>query len=164
MKPRLLMLVLLLSTGGVLSGGGLSVCDVLRGDPTKLNGSIVSVRGVIEITDEGKWLVDDCSDHLVTQGVVWPNALWLTTDDTDERAMKSLDEMWAKLRRMHANLQRDRVWVTFTGHLRTRGSMDDEVYPGPNGRLVRVGFGHLGAAPAEIIVEKADGLVVEHKK
>ena len=34
----------------------LSVCDLIANDPTKLNGKVIKVRGILGGTDEGIWL------------------------------------------------------------------------------------------------------------
>ena len=53
----------------------LSVCEVLADDPTKLNGQVVSVRGLLEKTQGGLRLRGECKSHLVTSGVTWENVV-----------------------------------------------------------------------------------------
>jgi hypothetical protein len=129
----------------------LSVCDVLADDPTRLNGQVLSVRGMVEATEEGSWLIGTCKTHLVTKGLTWANIIWIYVDHADEDAEHSWGTISTKASQLHADLRRDKIWVTIVGRLETRKSMEDAVYQMPYGPS-KVGFGHLGAAPAEIDV------------
>ena len=68
----------------------LSVCEVLRDDPTRLNGKEIAVRGIMDGSDEGAWLTGTCGVHLRTKGIVWPNALWIEVDESDANALRKL--------------------------------------------------------------------------
>ena len=138
----------------------LSVCDILADDPTKLNGSVIAVRGVLGGTDEGTWLTGECKTHLVTKGLEWANALSVYIPMADENVARSSERMRRKLKRMHADPSEDNVWVTIIGRLETRQSMDDEVVQMPYG-LARAGFGHLSGAAAEINVLSFEDVAVE---
>ncbi len=140
-----------------------SVCDVLADDPTKLSGKVVSVRGLLGVTNEGIWLVGECKTHLVTKGLEWGNDLSVYVPAADDRAARSWEQMSNKLKRLHADLRRDRVWVTIIGRLETRQSMDDEVVQMPYG-LRRAGFGHMGDSPAEINVVSIEDVSVERRR
>jgi len=140
----------------------LSVCDVLAHDPTKLNGRLIKVKGLLGETDEGTWLIGECTTHLVTKGLSWGNDLSIHVDASDENTLRSWESMLAKLRRLHADPGKDRIWLTVVGRLETRASMDDEVVQMPYG-LARAGFGHLGGSPAEINVVSVEDVGVERK-
>lgn len=138
----------------------ISVCDVLV-NPTKFNSQVIAVRGILTGTDEGIWLHGNCKSHLITKGLSWPSDLWVETDPMDLNAMASWTRLDTQLKRMHADIARDKVWVTIVGQLETRKSMNDEVALGPDGHLVHAGFGHMGAAAAAINVRMIEKVVVE---
>jgi hypothetical protein len=140
----------------------LSVCEVLADDPTKLNGKVIAVRGLLVGTDEGAWLVGDCKKHLVTSGYTWGDTLWIYVDVSDESIERSWRKMSDTLIQLHADPQRDRISVTVVGQLETRKSMDDEISQGPNGPRP-MGFGHLNGAPAEINVISVRNLNIGHR-
>ena len=137
----------------------LSVCDVLASDPTRLNGKVIRVRGLLAATDEGTWLIDKCKTHLVTKGLEWGNSLSIYVDASDEAIYRSWAKIGEKLKRLHVQQGRDDVWITVTGQLETRASMDDEVVQMPFG-LAKLGFGHMGGSPAEINVISVDDVTI----
>jgi len=137
------------------------VCDILAEDPARFNGKIVSVRGRLEATQEGTWLTGECKTHLVAKGLTWGNMLWVDVDASDEGVERSWRTISDKLGRLHADIRRDKIRVTIVGRLETRKSMDDAVYQMPYGPS-KVGFGHMGAAPAEIDVISVQDVAVEH--
>jgi hypothetical protein len=138
----------------------LSICEILAGDPTRLNGKILTVRGVLAGTDEGSWLVEDCNTHLVTKGLTWANSFSIYADLSDAHIAASWQRMLERVRRLRVNAERDSVWITVVGRLETRASMDDEVVQMPYG-LSKAGFGHIGEAPAEINVISVKNVVLE---
>jgi hypothetical protein len=140
----------------------LSVCDVLADDPTKLNGKVTKVKGLLGGTDEGTWLTAECTTHLVTKGLAWGNDLSVYIDGSDQKTLRSWEKVGQKLKQLRANLGQDRIWVTIVGRLETRASMDDEVVQMPYG-MARAGFGHMGGTPAEINVISVEDVRVERK-
>jgi hypothetical protein len=140
----------------------LSVCDVLADDPTKLNGKVIKVKGLLGGTDEGTWLTAECTTHLVTKGLAWGNDLSVYIDGSDQKTLRSWEKVGQKLKQLRANLGQDRIWVTIVGRLETRASMDDEVVQMPYG-MARAGFGHMGGSPAEINVISVEDVRVERK-
>jgi hypothetical protein len=153
----------LAATAPARVAAALSVCEVLANDPTKLNGKVISVRGLLGATGEGMWLVGECKTHLVTKSLQWGNDLSVYLPPDDDRATSSWERMSEKLKRLHADLSRDRVWVTILGRLETRRSMEDEVVQMPYG-LRRAGFGHMGDSPAEINVMSIEDVRIEHPR
>ena len=139
----------------------LTVCDVLAVDPTRFNGEVITVKGLLEGTNEGTWLVGECKTHLVTKGLAWGNSLSVSVDNNED-ALSSWEKFGEQLKRLHANRQRDRVWVTINGRLETRASMDDAVVQMPYGPR-RAGFGHMADAPAEIHVISVGDVMVERR-
>ena len=138
----------------------LSVCEVLADDPTRLNGKVVSVRGLLGGTDEGLWLSDECKSHLTTRGVTWGNAIWVPQGAEDEHAERSLLRFSKHLDSLHLQLGRDRIRVTIVGRIETRKSMDEALVQMPYG-LGKFGFGHLSDAPAAIHVMSVRDVTVE---
>jgi|HubBroStandDraft_6_1064221.scaffolds.fasta_scaffold95174_3 hypothetical protein len=139
----------------------LSVCDVVTHDPTRRNGQVVKVRGVLAGTNEGIWLVDECPTHLVTKGLSWGNDLSVHVNAADRSIERSWEAMLERVKQLHESV-RDKVWITILGRVETRASMDDEVVQMPYG-LRRAGFGHLGEAPAEIDVILVEDVSVERR-
>jgi hypothetical protein len=129
----------------------ISVCEVLAGDPSRRNGEVVRVRGLYGGTDEGIWLVGECTTHLVTKGLSWGNDLSIYVDVSDKGIAGSWKQMLHRLKQLHAGPTRDRIWVTIVRRIETKPSMDDEVVQMSYG-LAKAGFGHLGGSPAEINV------------
>ncbi len=140
----------------------LSVCRVLDPDPTKLKGKLIVVRGLLEATDEGVWLVGECGTHLVTKGLVWGNDIAISIDEPDRNALQSWRRLREQMRRLHADAAKDRVWVTIVGRLETRQTMEDAVVQMPYG-LRKAGFGHMGDSPAEIRVVSVQDISVERR-
>lgn len=140
-----------------------SVCEVIMNDPTRLNGRIIKVRGIIGGTDEGIWLVGECKTRLVTKGVTWSNDLSVYVNASDQSIVRSWQKLGAKLDQLHANLRQDKVWVTIIGRLETRASMDEEVQETSHG-WVPLGFGHMNGSPAEINVISVEDVTVERRR
>jgi hypothetical protein len=140
----------------------LTVCDVLVGDPTRLRGRIIKVRGYLSITDHGSWLSADCKKHLVTRGLTWGDHLSLYVDPSDENVMQSWLQVGERARRLHAAWRQDRIWLTIVGRVDTRPTMTDEVVQMQFG-LARAGFGQGGESAAEIDVKSAEDISIEHR-
>ena len=140
----------------------LSLCEVIANDPTKLNGKVIKTSGLFGSTDEGMWLIGECQTHLVTKGLTWANGLSVYVDESDENIARSWEKMGRKLRQLHADSRRDRIWITVVGRLETRASMDDEVVQMPYG-LRKAAFGHLGESPAEINVISVEKVSAERQ-
>ena len=176
MKALSIIAVILLQ-GSVLAGLAepqqetepISVCDVLR-DPVKYNGKMIAVRGFLISTDEGHWLNGDCEEPLITNGYKWKSAIWPESPSSRSALHKVAFEedfeaetaMYAVRNREMKDPRHDRLWVTYIGLLETRQSMDIEVFVRPNGERQPVGFGHLGGAPAQILIKTVKDIVVEH--
>jgi hypothetical protein len=148
----------------------LSVCDILR-DPVQYNGKIIAVRGFLVSTDEGSWLHGECKEPLITNGYKWASMIWPESPTSGfalhkapfEEDVLAQREMWATRDREITD-RRDRLWVTYIGLLETRPTMNLEVFVRPNGQRQPVGFGHLGGAPAQLLVKTVKDVVVEHTK
>ena len=136
------------SAAPALPSRTLSVCEVLADDPTKLNRQVVSVRGLLEKTQEGLRLRGECVSHLVTSGVTWENVISINGRAADEEAESSLRRLAERLT-PPPNLSQDRIWLTIVGRIETQESMEYELIDEIGG-LRKAGYGRKGDSPAEI--------------
>ena len=151
-------------------GNPLTVCELLK-EPLKWDGQVVTVRDHGQGTDEGAWLVGkECPGIFVTNGhVVWPSmiALWTSSlpghlhspdfayDVESERRVSDKAEKLAK------RVPLSCVVSTYTGLFETRRDWAAATATHPNGTSKVRGFGHLDAAPAELLVRSADDIEVD---
>lgn len=147
----------------------LSVCDVLS-SPMKYNGQLVTIRGVSEGTEEGWWIGADktCPNPLVTNSYAWPSIIWVQAVgghehnpkaglQTDQKALSKVDR---DLRLMRIDPKTDRIWLSFTGVLETREFTPKDVGKA-DGQWRASGYGHLGSAPAQLLLKTVGDLHVE---
>ena len=139
----------------------LSVCEVILGDPTRLNGKIIRVAGYLRATDHGMWLGGKCSSQLQTKGLVWVNNISIYVS-SDPRIARSWDSLDKQVKRLHADPESENIKVVIVGRLETRATMEDMVVQMPYG-LSRAGFGHMGDAPARIDFISVDGVSLERE-
>lgn len=149
----------------------LRVCEVLK-DLKAYHGKTVAVVGRYSASDEGRWLGEEtCARKLATGDFVWPNLLWLECCRTPAPMPPSpfvLDG--AVLRRKLALIKRGTklrvykgpgatdwsdTWAVVYGRLETHERL--EVAITPSGKM-GYGFGHLSAAPAQLIYEAGLGI------
>jgi hypothetical protein len=147
------------------TGTALSVCEVLS-RPLAFDGRMVTIRGTEEGTDEGAWLVGrDCPGRLVTEGHVWPSVIALTMPDVPvalrvhsvdfEFDFGSEDRAERRLQLL-APAPKECLAFTYTGLFETRRDWSRAKLVYPNGTWKFAGFGHLGEAPAQILLKSAD--------
>ncbi len=141
----------------------ISVCDVIK-DPLRYNGKMVAVRGYLAQTDEGAWLAeDDCPEPLkAVSGFTYRNLIWLQSAESplalhrvdftlDEKA---LEQVFRQAERLNRG-PKDRLRITYVGLLETWGNIRSCTFIGGDGKEHPGGFGHLGAAPAQLLVKTA---------
>lgn len=145
-----------------------SVCQVLA-EPLKFDGRLIELTGVQEGTDEGAWLAGpECPGVLKTLGYVWPSIIYLQMPDSplclhavdfkyDFRSQKRVDQKYGALHRKFPD--RCIVWK-YTGLLETRADWSAATAVYPNGTRKLVGFGHVDAAPAQLLLKQIDDVVV----
>ena len=143
----------------------LPICDVLK-DPSRYNGKQIAVRGYESGSDEGVYLKGDCAVALETDGIKWPNLIWLvypgssfalhTVDFTLDK--RSLDTAAAKVKAYKGPV---RVWLTYVGLLETREPFSLQVYRDKAGVKRPAGFGNGAAAPAQFVIKTVQDVVVE---
>lgn len=148
-----------------------TVCEVLA-QPLKYDGHVIQIIGRVAGTDEGAWLVgDSCPGVFVSsERQVWPSTIFLTTPSAttlgrtrlhsvdftfDFDSDRKQSQKYKELRRYMAD--RCIQW-TYTGLFETRTDWSKAEVKYPNGTTRVVGFGHLGEAPAQMILKSADNV------
>jgi hypothetical protein len=175
---RLLLLVTL--AGAVLSLGQtqpqrtatpvLNVCDVLS-TPLKYNGHVIVIRGRVDGTDEGAWLLGDhCSGISTTGDYTWRSIIYLAMPTIAaplrvHQVNFSFD--WESRRRAQLKYQKLRksvpvacVEFTYSGLFETREDWPRHKLVYPNGVWKYAGFGHLGEAPGQLLLKSEDDVTV----
>lgn len=150
-----------------------SVCDVV-GDPTRYDGKMVAVHGLVRGTDEGVWLVGEaCPKKLITTwGHVWHPSVWLAKPgdfgithqidfDLDEAAMNRAADT---IKRQIQDPKLDKIWATYIGRIETRPNINSEPVRSADGTLRPAGFGHLNRSPAQLIIQSIADVRVEHPR
>ena len=145
-----------------------TVCDLMR-TPLEYDGRLIQVRGRLSGTDEGEWLFGDgCPGALVTDGHVWPTAIWLTAPDhrgvlhapdfkLDEDSGRRFNRSYKRLRR---RLPEQCIVSTLTGLFETRRDWSQFKRAYPSGTWAFTGFGHLGEAPGQLVIKSEDEVAV----
>jgi hypothetical protein len=140
----------------------LSVCALLK-NSLAMNGKLVTVTGSLRAY-QGWWLYDDqCSSHISVEGHTFENIIAVARPvdpvrindvpfDTDEDSLVAVTNAFGKDSSIHP-----RVSVTFVGLFETRA---DFKLINPVGSPQ--GFGHLGAAPVQLLLKECRGVSVEY--
>lgn len=139
----------------------LSVCDLSR-DFTAYRGKLVAVRGVYYYG-----LRQTCPQTCINGP--WPSFLDLIGTGTTLRSEPPVafvtDELsWAALDKVQRAVERDakrgrrvEIWVTVLGQLRARAHRSPL---GPCDMVANGSYGHLGAFPAQLVVESFSNIEV----
>jgi len=137
----------------------ISVCELLE-NRLKYDGQIVAVRGVVEGSTEGAALIGDhCLRPIVTQGYTWPNAISLSYDlslDSPHtvnftRNFRQIDRIDREARRIKQKYPDVKIAYTYVGLFETRAKLGQAT--NLTGEFVPAGFGHLGACPAQLVIQ-----------
>jgi len=132
------------------------ICDLFQ-DLTAWKGQRIAVRGEVTGTDEGSWLVGRCKGAFYTNGYRWPVSLNYAGPAYYSSSIEPLIRIkepstppkgFAVLRGRQ-NVIRS---ATYIGRLRMRDQYT--VLCRERDDHITFGFGHLGAAAAEIVVEE----------
>jgi hypothetical protein len=140
-------------------GTVIEICDILR-DPVSFNGKEVAIRGVFRDTDEGAWLVGECPVPLSTGGYVWNSHIYLISPRS-KFVLRSVEysedsaafEVLASRLKDRKDPIRDKAIVTVFGKIETREDLEAQVYRDRDGRVRPAGFGHMGGAPAQLVLK-----------
>jgi hypothetical protein len=138
-----------------------TVCEALA-NPLKYDGKMILLEGEIHGTDEGGWLTATaCPTQFMTGGHVWPNFVFLQ-DPTDKHNLHKVDFEYDFGAEKHFLSESDKLekknpgrklrWV-YEGLFETRTDWDSALVTDRSGGKRYVGFGHLGEAPAQLIVK-----------
>src|ERR1700722_7071133 len=146
----------------------LTVCDVLS-KSLDYDGKLITIRGTMAGADEGAWLTGkDCPGALVTFTYTWPSVIWLEIPNSDRTYLHPVDFQYvfeSELRQDNAyrglgpRVDPDCFAWTYTGLFETRKDWSKAYVTYPNGTSKFLGFGHLGEAPAQLILKSVDGFV-----
>jgi hypothetical protein len=148
----------------------LSVCDLIV-RRTELSGRMVTVRGAVAVGGHGVWLAAsrDCAYKLMTRGVVWPNIVYLTYPDNQSRNPSDHAGFKVDWRAVHRadneavkggyDPKANHEVATYTGLFETYQDLDNRVTPNIPG-AVRLGFGPLLGAPAELLIKSVKDVVI----
>lgn len=119
----------------------LSVCDALN-QRSVLNGrKAVVIKGELIGTDEGAWLrsMAPCSTEIELEGLKWPSAISLEIHNN------------IPVPKVRPRAEGEKIIVVLEGEFVTHVPFQRVLY---NGRIIGFGFGHLGAAPAMLVVAR----------
>ena len=147
----------------------LTVCEVLS-HPLLYDGQLVRVRGRVNGSDEGAWLVgDECPGVFVTnEQHVWPSTIFLATPSSTSSGRTRLHSIDfeldpvseriadSKYRQLRTHIPDKCIAWTYIGLFETRRDWAEAQVVYPNGTTKIIGFGHLGAAPSQIILKSVD--------
>ncbi len=135
----------------------LSVCELFEHLP-RYNGKRITVTG--PIINQHAYMIGqvNCRQRFVTRGFKWPWVIAMTTAaaefdaenapfSTDRASLHALDLA------LIAAKKGTEIWVTVTGELRLKKHYH-AVHT--NYGVLGDGYGHLGAAPALLVIERVD--------
>src|SRR5262245_38541516 len=138
----------------------ITVCDVFA-SRLSLNGKYVAVLAREGSTFEGRWLNDArCADEVKLDGHKWPTSIWLEYDpsaetvfagpmviDWDDANPKFIDLKKTTKLRYDSD-----AWVIVYGRIETQRKLKRGSSNGEGGN----GYGHLGAAPVQLVFRQND--------
>ena len=142
----------------------LTVCEALN-SLGQHNGKLVIVVGKLVGTDEGSWLREDCDEKIVTDTYTWAHIISLSylRSEVEPPPRVPRDFNWnrplliKKLNQVRRTtrlqiLKQDNYtdrWFAVFGRFEVRLPL--QVALGGGGKLFGSGFGHLNAAPAQLV-------------
>jgi hypothetical protein len=143
----------------------LTVCESLA-DLSRYDGQTVILVGKLGSTMEGVWLSQRCEHKLVTNEYTWADTISLAYVERVEpppNLPKGFEwnepELKAKLKEVQKTTELEVLkqyhysdkWYAVFGRFETRLPL--QVVRGGGGTLWGYGFGHLGAAPAQLVAD-----------
>jgi hypothetical protein len=150
-----------------------TVCKALS-KALQYDGQMVRMGGRVAGTDEGGWFVGDkCPAVFITENDhLWPSVVSLATPSSTTVGRTRIHSVGftfdsesdrrvrGKYLRIHANVPDQCISWSYTGLFETRRDWSTARMTYPNGTSKVIGFGHLGQAPAQIILKSADDVSV----
>jgi hypothetical protein len=140
-----------------------SVCQALQ-DRVLHNGKTIIVVGLMGGSDHGAWMNEKCEHTIVTDGFSWPNIISLAYSSVTDAPLKvpsnfHWDEKLLDAKRKEIEKRTvakrdnpDDRWYAILGRFETWIPL--QTVSLGSGRLMGYGFGHLNAAPAQLITDK----------
>lgn len=148
-----------------------TVCEILS-QRVEFDGKQVRIRARLGATDEGVWFEsDDCPGVVTTDAHVWPSMIWMQIASPDmnpnDRARpvnftsnyESEKRLRPKLLKIGRKVPEECIIWTYTGLFETRETYPKVTYV--KAPPVYIGFGHLGAAPAQLLWKTTDDVNVD---
>ena len=136
----------------------LTVCELFA-HLRRYNGKVVTIVGPIIAQPDYTVGQADCHHSFITHGFAWPSMVMLTSTEgtelygasatflTDQGSLQTLDSA------VIAATKATEIWVTVTGELRLKRHYH-AVHT--NYGVLGDGYGHLGASPAVLIIQKVN--------
>jgi hypothetical protein len=142
-----------------------TVCEVLN-NRTSYDGKLVALIGRWSPTDEGFWLTDNCSQAVKTESYTWSNIIYLAYDPVKKSLFATkpkVDAIVAKTRIADMTARQatqDKLeWAVVYGRIETKAELP--VVVASDGKtILPAGYGHLSAAPAQIIYRQNDLVIL----
>ncbi len=149
-----------------------TVCNIFE-DLKSYSGKIIEVRGEL-VTGREIFVLrqEGCLSKYTTDNREWPAALDLAEAGSagvkppvvfrlDEDSIKRMDKLLCFLHESTAAELGVEITATFVGELRVAKEFKDNSLPFP--RTFALGYGHLGAFPAQLVYRSVKGIVIRQK-
>jgi len=145
--------------------GFVTVCEVLT-NRRSYDGKVVALIGRWSPTDEGFWLADDCENPAKTAHYVWSNIIFLAYDPSSPSIfakgpkldLAAANKKIAKLKARKPTNDK-LTWAVVYGRIETKDQLPT-VVAGDGKSIFPAGYGHLNAAPAQIVYREKDLVIV----
>jgi hypothetical protein len=146
----------------------LTVCEVFE-HLQSYRDKLVQVSGRLYTSRHG-WILSQqgCAKAIVVRGLRWPTTIDVigphlgeppATFHADEAPMKQIDEVFCFLNNYTQEELGIKITVSFVGELRTRKEYGPPV--NPSGQPSGLGFGHMGASPAQLVIRDIARIVIQ---
>jgi ankyrin repeat protein len=129
------------------------ICELFQ-NLSAWKGKRIAVRGEFVSTMEGAWIISRCKGGFITDGYRWPVSLiYAVRAPYSNQTAKLYQPKWPAATKggdLQGQFEVTKT-ATFVGILRVKS--DYHVFCGRRGTYGAIGFGHLGGAAGELIVE-----------
>lgn len=166
--------VICLLACAVVSNGetpvSVNICELFA-NLSAWNGRLIRVEASLKnaaagyLEGEFRLSGEHCKDHINVKGLSFPNLIVLT-DPKSKVAVHKADFEWDELGRElywsavnHVDRENEHIELTVTGIFETREPLEILAYQGR-----RLGFGHLGSCPAQILVRTTTGITIKKNR
>jgi hypothetical protein len=147
----------------------ITVCEILS-NREFYNGKFVIVIGRWSPTDEGFWLVDNCEKQIKTDEYVWSNMVSLEYDPSSPTAFPNgmkiddaaVNQKIVELKRRMKPSKEKVEWAVVYGRVETQEELQTAI-AGDGKSVFPAGYGHLNAAPAQVVYKDKDLVIMTGK-